>query len=129
MLTQVAAAHESIDARGWDVVRVAPRAAHQAQALLVKGHPFDLYLDRERSLYGALGARPQSLTYFVFNVVAWWRYVKALIRHRRQWRITGHYSNVPAVFLTDASGTITRRWVGGGIGDYPPLHQVLDALD
>ena len=128
MLSQVATHHEAIGEQGWDVIGVAPRAAYQAAALIQRGHPFDLFLDRDRALYASVDARPQSLVNFLFNLPAWWRYVKALARGRRQGRITGHYSNVPAIFLTDQDGLVTRAWLGGALGDYPPLADVLDAL-
>jgi hypothetical protein len=111
------------------VVGVAPAAANQAQTLLDRGHPFDLFLDPGHAIADAVDLGRQSRTSFLLNLKAWLRWLKGFIRTRRQWRLTGHYSNVPGVVIVDAEGVV--RWIhrGRSIGDYPKMSEVLSAVD
>ncbi len=56
------------------------------------------------------------------------RWVRAFLRHRRQYRITGHYSEVPAVAIVSAAGTVEWLHRGRSVGDYPALAGVLQHL-
>lgn len=91
--------------------------------------PFKLYLDPDQLVNRRIGSRGQSLVRFIFNLPAWWRYLKAFLAGNWQRRITGHYSNVPAICVVDADAEVTYSHTGTGIGDYPPLQTVLDALE
>ena len=91
--------------------------------------PFDLYLDPEQLVNQRIGSEGQSLARFLFNLPAWWRYLKAFFAGHWQRRVTGHYSNVPAICVVDADAQITYAYMGTGIGDYPPLQTELNALD
>lgn len=113
---------------GADVIGVAGSAQYQAEHLMKTSIGFRLYLDYERELYTALGIRSQSLLAFVLNIPAWIRYVRALARTRRQYRITGHYSTLPAVAIVLPDGTVPYLYKGTGIGDYPPIDVILKQL-
>ena len=89
---------------------------------------YRLYLDYDRKLYGALGVTSQSLFAFVFNLAAWIRYLRALARNKRQYRITGHYSTLPAIAIILPDGRVPYLYKGTGIGDYPPLQVMLEQL-
>lgn len=128
MLTQLAAVHESIVDRGGAVIGIAPAASFQAERLMKTTIPFDLYLDRDRGVARRIGLGKQSLAHFVFSVPSWWRYLKAFFSGNRQGRITGHYSNIPGVCVVDESGEVTYVHLGTGLGDYPPVDEVLSAL-
>jgi hypothetical protein len=128
MLTQLAAVHESIEAEGGAVIGVAPASAAQAKHLMSESIPFSLLIDPDQRVSSRIGLGKQSFSHFVFNVQAWWRYLKAFFSGHVQRRITGHYSNVPGVCVVDATGEITYVYKGTGLGDYPPLETVMDEL-
>ena len=106
---------------------VAPAAFYQAVALQPK-LPFPLYLDPEQKLSDIFKLRRPTLLAWIINLPAWMRYLRALLRNRRQYRITGHFSNVPAVAIVDAHGSIEYLHRGGSIGDYPAVADVIERL-
>ena len=128
MLTQLAAAHESIQAKGGDVIGMAPASSGQATHLMSESIPFGLFLDPNQAVNARVGMEKQSLPHFLFDLPSWWRYLKAFFSGHRQRRITGHYSNVPGVCVVDARGEVAYVYRGTGLGDYPPLETVLDEL-
>ena len=87
--------------------------------------PFPLLLDPDDQVGTALRLRRQSLVAFVFNLRAWWRWLRAFVRRKRQYRITGHYSEVPAVAILTQAGAIAWLHRGQGIGDYPEIADVI----
>lgn len=113
---------------GAKIIGVASSAQYQAEHLMDTTIPFPLYLDYDRALYAALDIRSQTLLAFVFNLRAWVRYLRALIRNRRQYKITGHYSTLPAVAIVLPDGTVSYLYKGSGIGDYPSVEVVLARL-
>lgn len=129
MLSQLAAAHETIEAQGGAVIGIAPAAPYQAEHLMNTTIPFDLYIDKDQLVSERIGIGRQSLGRFIFNAPAWWRYTKALATNRRQGRITGHYSNLPGITVVDADGKVMYAYRGAGLGDYPPLSKVLAELN
>ncbi len=129
MLAQLATAHPDIVERGGDVIGVAPAADYQATHLMETSIPFDLYLDRDHTLSERLELGEQSLWEFLFDFTAWWKYLSALTRHRRQGKVTQSYATLPAIMVLDAAGSLTYLYRGTGIADYPPLDEVLTALD
>jgi hypothetical protein len=129
MLTQLAAVHESVERHGGAVIGLAPAAPFQAERLMAETVPFDLYLDPDQLVSHRIRSGGQSFARFLFNLPAWWRYLKAFFAGHWQRQITGHYSNVPAICVVDADAQVTYAYTGTGIGDYPPLQIVLDALD
>ncbi len=103
-------------------------APYQARRLGDRGVPYDLFLDPGRALAGRFGLRTRSLPGYLFDLRAWLRWIAAFLRHRRQYRITGHYSDVPAVAITTGDGTVAWLHRGRALGDYPPIGSLLAAL-
>ncbi len=128
MLAQLAAAHERIEASGGAVIGIAPAASHQADHLMESGIPFDLFLDPEQRVSKRVGIGKQSMTRLLFNLPAWWRYIRALLSGNWQRRITGHYSNLPGIVVVNSSGEVTYAHRGTGLGDYPSLESVIAEL-
>jgi len=129
MLAQLAAVHPDIIERGGDVIGVAPAAGYQATHLMETSIPYDLFMDRDHDLSERLELDEQSLWEFIFNIGAWWKYLSALARHHRQGKVTQGYTVLPAIMVVDAAGSITYLYRGTGIADYPPLDEVLGALE
>jgi len=129
MLTQLASVHDSITERGGAVIGMAPAADFQAKRLMEESIPFALFIDRDSAVGKRIGLGKQSMRHFLFSIPAWWRYLKAFFSGHWQRRITGHYSNLPGVCVVDPSGEVTYTYLGTGLGDYPPLDEVLDALN
>ena len=109
------------------MVAVAPAAFYQAVALEAK-LPFPLYLDRQQQISNIFGLDRPKLLAWILNLPAWMRYLRALLRNRRQYRITGHFSNVPAVAILDRHGSIAYLHRGSSIGDYPAVTEVIEHL-
>ncbi len=107
---------------------VGPTAAYQAKRLTSGRIPYRLLLDPERRLSRALDLQRQSLAGYVFNLRAWLRWLRAFAGNRRQFKITGHYSDVPAVAVVTPDLSVTYLHRGTSIGDYPPLDDALTAL-
>jgi len=113
---------------GADVIGVAGTAQYQAEHLMATSIGFRLYLDHERQLYKALGITSQGFLAFIFNMAAWMRYLRALVRNKRQYRITGHYSTLPAIAVVMPNGRVPYLYKGTGIGDYPTLEVMLEQV-
>lgn len=113
---------------GATIIGVASSAQYQAEHLMGTTVPFPLFLDYDRELYAALDIRSQSLLAFVFNLRAWMRYLRALMRNKRQYKITGHYSTLPAVAIILPDGSVPYLYKGSGIGDYPSVATVLEKI-
>ena len=128
MLAQLATAYPSIQEHGGDIIGVAPAAPYQAAHLMETSIPFELMLDRDHGLSRRLELESQTLTAFLFNVPAWWKYGLAFARNRRQGRITASHDSLPAIAVADPLGTVTYLHRGDSIADYPPLSEVLSAL-
>jgi len=128
MLTRFASLHPEIVAGGGAVVAVAPAAPYQARHL-ASTTPYPLLLDRDEAITRRLRFRRRTLGEFLFDLRAWGRWLRALLRHRRQGRITGHHGAVPGVVIVDGTGDVVWVHEGTGIGDYPPPEEILAALD
>lgn len=129
MLAQLAAVQDWIIEQGAAVIGIAPAADVQAKRLMEESIPFALFIDRDSAVGKRIGLGKQSMSHFLFSIPAWWRYLKAFFSGHWQRRITGHYSNLPGVCVVDPSGEVTYIYLGTGLGDYPPLDEVLDALN
>ncbi len=106
---------------------VAP-AAHGQAVSLQQRLPYPLFLDEQQKLRDFFELRRPGLFEWITDSRAWWRYLRALLRNRRQYRITGHFSNVPAVAIVDRDGSIAYLHRGTGIGDYPPVADIVGRL-
>lgn len=127
-LKELSSRYDEIRASGAEVVGVGPRAAYQARILTRRRHiAFPLLLDADHRVAAAFGLKRQSLLRFVFDVTAWWRWLRAFVRSG-QGVITGGWWEVPAIAAVDAKGEIAWVHRGRSIGDYPPLSDVLDHL-
>ncbi len=128
MLAQVAAARSDIEQLGFIVAGIGPAAHYQAQVLEPR-LGFPLFVDPQRRTYERVHIGRQSLLRYLLNLPAWWRWLRAFVRRRRQYRITGHYSTLPGVVVTAPGGAVTWLHRGTGLGDYPPLTDVLRRLE
>ena len=129
MLAQFASVHEEILRSGGAVVAIAPAAAYQARHLAATSVPFGLFIDEGSAVTRRLAFRRRSLAAFVFDLRAWSRWLAALVRHRRQGRVTGHHSSVPGVVVVTSGGDVVWSHEGRGIGDYPAPGEIRAALD
>lgn len=111
------------------MVVVGPAAAFQARRLESDGYPFPLLLDPDYRLGQALEVGKQSLSRYILNLRAWTRWLWALATHRKQGKITGHYSNLPGTAIVDADGEVLWVFRGSGLGDHPPVTRILLELD
>lgn len=124
----MATAHDEVRAAGGAAVGIGTAAAYQARGLLKRGHPFPLWLDPERRVYDALGLGRLSLARFLFDARGWGRYLRSLAAVRRQGLITAHYSVLSGVALTDAAGEVRYVHRATGLGDYPPVDELIGRL-
>ncbi len=124
----MAAVHDEVQDLGAQVIGVGPASSHQAKRLMDTTVQYQLLLDPNGHVAAALGQRRQPLLLYVFNLRAWLRWIRSFVRTRRQFRITGHYSEVPAVAVVAPGGDL--RWVhrGRSIGDYPDVDDAIVAL-
>lgn len=128
-LAQLATVYPSITSRGGAVLGIGPRAAYQARLLSTRRRiPFGLYLDPDHGAARAIGLGRQSLLRFVFDLRAWWRWLKGFVRVG-QGAITGGWWEVPAIVVVDAQCRVQWLYLGDSIGDYPPLTETLAHLD
>lgn len=125
----MASVRTELERLGATVIGVGPKAANQAAHLITNGYPYPLLLDPDYNLGNAIGVGRQSLAGYLFNLRAWTRWLWAFLTNRRQGKITGHYSNLPGTAIVDGSGEL--HWVhrGTGLGDYPPVDQILRHLE
>jgi hypothetical protein len=128
-LMELADVHDTITAGGGAVLGIGPRAAYQARLLSERRHiPFGLYLDSDHRVAQAVGLGRQSLLRFIFDLRAWWRWLKGFLR-AGQGAITGGWWEVPAIVIVDALCRVQWQYLGDSIGDYPPLTETLAQLD
>ena len=79
-------------------------------------------------MYDALGLGRLSLARFLFDARGWGRYLRSLAAVRRQGLITAHYSVLSGVALTDAAGEVRYVHRATGLGDYPPVDELIGRL-
>ena len=113
---------------GASIVAVAPASQHQAEKIEPR-LGFPLYLDEAQHVREVLGLHRPSLIRWLTNLPGWLRYLRGLLRVRRQGRITGHFSNVPAVAIISKGGDVEFLHKGRTMGDYPKLRDVLGQLE
>jgi hypothetical protein len=120
-------AYGSIDALDTGVVVVGTGAAWQAERLMAEGMPFECLVDPDANLYRALGIgrvgvgewlRPSTIR----------RYVAAFRRGSRQGRITGDWRRLSGVALIAPDRTVRWAHVATGVGDYPTIDAIREAL-
>lgn len=112
---------------GGSALAVGPAADYQARALEDGGVPFACLLDPQRKLYREFGLGRMTLRNWL-DPQAWRRYVRAMFRGGRQGMITTGVNQRPGLAIVDASGDVHFVHRGTGLGDYPPLSEVVGEL-
>lgn len=127
-LMALADRYDAIRERGGGVLGVGPRAAYQARLLMERGRvPFPLLLDPDHAVGAAVGLGRQSLRRWIFDLRAWWRWLRALLRSG-QGMVSGGWWELPAILVIDAECVVRWSYLGRSMGDYPPVEETLEAL-
>lgn len=126
-LAQLCEAEPRISALGGRVIGVATGADYQARELMDGGIRFPLLVDPDRNLYRTLG-----LDHIRWNrwlqPSTWRRYLRGA-RGGRQGRLTGDLRQAPGVAVIDQERRLRYLHRGTTLGDYPPVNDVLAALE
>lgn len=88
---------------------------------------YELLLDPDGSYKAAIGADQLALTTYLMPHV-WWRYLRGL-RRARPGMVTAGLRHAPSVAIVDRAGVVRYRRIGTTLGDYPPMAEVLTALE
>lgn len=120
-------AHPQIEALGARVIVVGTGAGWQAERLMADGMPFECLVDPDATLYEALGIGRVGVGEWVKPATIR-RYVAAFRRGGRQGRITGDWRRLSGVALVDPQRKLSWLYRATGVGDYPPLDEVLRVL-
>ena len=120
--------YATFEALGARVVAVGTGSAAQARHLMDTGMPFSCLVDADMRLYRALDLRRVGLS-TVLDPTTYLNYWRAWRRGARQGDVTGDPRQLSGVALLDADGRLRWRHISRTIGDYPPLPDVLAALD
>lgn len=120
--------------RGISVAAVSARADHQAKWLRdEQGIRYPLLLDPERELTRAIGlgrfrpweiAKPSVLKRYVPAFTS--RYLKRVEQRSRQ-GIPADPFQLPGLVVLDGDRRIVHLHRGEGLGDYPPIDEVIEA--
>ncbi len=114
----------ALDAR---VVVIGTGAGYQAQHLMDGGFPFECLIDPEAVFYETVGIGRIGVTHW-FRPSVIRRYVAAFRRGGRQGAMTGDWRRLSGVAIVEPDRTIRFLFRARGVGDYPPVEQVLEAL-
>lgn len=120
-------AYAQIDALDTSVVVVGTGAAWQAERLMAEGMPFVCLVDPDANLYRALGIGRVGVTEW-FRPTTIRRYLAAFRRGSRQGRITGDWRRLSGVALIAPDRTVRWAHIANGVGDYPSMDTIKDAL-
>jgi len=120
-------AHSHIQSLGARVLAIGTGAAWQAERLMAGGMPFECLVDPDANLYRALGIGRVGVTEWL-KPTAIRRYVAAFRRGARQGRITGDWRRLSGVALIAPDRRVLWLHQATGVGDYPPLDEVLAVL-
>jgi hypothetical protein len=126
-LAQLREAEPRITALGGRVIGVATGADYQARALMADGIAFPLLVDPDRNLYRALGIDHIAWRRWL-QPSTWRRYFRGA-RGARQGKLTGDLRQAPGVAIIDRQRRLRYLHRGTTLGDYPPLDEVLAALE
>lgn len=119
--------HAQIEALDTGVVVVGTGAAWQAERLMADGMPFPCLVDADAHLYHALGIGRVGVTEW-FRPTTIRRYLAAFRRGSRQGRITGDWRRLSGVALIAPDRTVRWAHIATGVGDYPSIDAILEAL-
>lgn len=102
-------------------------ADYQAQRLMDDGYPFECLVDPDAAFYDAVGIGRIGVTHW-FRPSVVRRYVTAFARGGRQGALTGDWRRLSGVAIVEPDRTLRYLFRADGVGDYPPVGQVLAAL-
>lgn len=119
--------HSEFAARGAAVIAVGGAADYQA-AKLQSGFPATLLLDPEGRLRSQLDLDTKLTRGEMMDWESGKKYVRSLLR-RGQGRISRrHAEDRPALVILDSDLSLVWGHEGRGLGDYPPVGDVMAAL-
>ena len=120
-------AYPDIAAAGADVLAIGTGAGYQAEHLMRDGMPFDCVIDPDANFYAAVGiGRVGPTEWLRPSVIS--RYVAAWRRGGRQGRLTGDWRRLSGVAIVDSDRTIRYLHRATSVGDYPPVAELVGAL-
>ena len=121
-------AYPDIVATGADVLAIGTGAAYQAEHLMNQGMPFECSVDPAANFYRAVGiGRVGPTEWLRPSVIS--RYVRAFQRGGRQGHVTGDWRRLSGVAIVDRDRTLRYLHRATNVGDYPPVADVLGALE
>lgn len=120
-------AHPRIEELGAHVIAVGTGAGWQAERLMADGMPFECLVDPEANVYQALGIGRVGVTEWLKPATIR-RYVAAFRRGGRQGRLTGDWRRLSGVAIVGSDRTLVWQHRARGVGDYPPVDELLRAL-
>ena len=120
-------AETAIRALAVDVVIVGTGAAWQAERLMADGYPFACLVDPEANLYRELGIGRVGFTEWLRPSTVR-RYARAIGRGSRQGTVTGDWRRLSGVAIIDPDRRVRWTYLASGVGDYPTVATVLDAV-
>lgn len=126
-LRELAANLSKLEGMGAGVLGIGPRAAYQAKLLSRRRVDFPLLLDPDHLVARAVGMGRQPLLRWIFDLRAWWRWLRALFRGG-QGMVTSGWWEVPGIVIVDGSCRVRWLYRGKSMGDYPPLATTLEQL-
>ena len=105
-------------------------AAHYQAAALQENMPFPLLLDPEFAFRDAVQLRTKLSVRDLMKRQSGSNYLAAIRGGSRQ-GLAGpkHVRNRPAVLIADSDGHLRWGYEGQALGDYPPVADVLEALE
>ena len=121
-------AYPEIVAAGANVLAIGTGAAYQAEHLMRDGMPFECGVDSEANFYRAVGIGRVGPTEWLRPSVVT-RYMRAFRRGGRQGRVTGDWRRLSGVAIVDRDRTLRSLHRATNVGDYPPVADVLRALE
>ena len=121
-------AYPDIVAAGADVLAIGTGAAYQAEHLMKNGTPFECVVDPDANFYRTVGIGRMGPTEWLRPSVVT-RYVHAIRRGGRQGRVTGDWRRLSGVAIVDRDRALRYLHRATNVGDYPPVAEVLRALE
>lgn len=114
---------------GAEPLGISVAADFQAKELMEKSVDYDLLLDPDRNFKTAALAIPKVKLSTYLTPVAAKRYLAGRGHKTRQGAPTATPSEPPGVAIIDPDRTIRYLYQGETVGDYPPVAEVLAALE
>ncbi len=126
-LAELREVHPRLSEQDVEVLAVGGSTQYQAE-MMQPEFPFPLLIDPDQQLRAAVGfGNLKPWQYLKWSSVR--RYIGAYRRGARQGRITRDTERTPGVVILDPHLDLVWAHEGTGLGDYPPLDDVVGALD